>query len=393
MKFIPLVLVLATVSFPILADEERGYGDAIGSAASYSGTIVKDNVGGAVVKPTKSFLQTIWGYVSDAGNGLEKQKALMSGDGVAINASVYSLALRDAERKNEPLKKMKQLQEESKRLEGLARDYQKDASNFGNNIGATLQDIAQTAKKLEGWDQKKQEKLAALLAEHKKLGEKTASDGDPRIASQTIVSLSETFAELETAIMKSPDKAQSIGLGGRLGAMKSLLAGASARLSEKESQIMAATKTLNDLERENGATPEEMQRKMVLGTLNNAVNNLITQAEFSKNRAQLAFSHFSEIEKELAEKGVKAGDVKKFYRDDKNLKALTDSYNDTPMGVYVNSQISKAMGSVCELVNNQCKDGTNSDLFKFLDDSSRQIYKDKVSVPADGSAGTVAQPK
>ena len=379
-----MFVLLAGLSTSAWSGEE-GYGSAIGSAASYSGTIIKDNVGEAV-KPTKGFLQSVWGYLADAGNGIEKQKALMSGDGVAINASVYSLALREAERRNEPLKKMKQSQEEAKRLEGLARDYQEDARNFGSNISATLEELAQTAKKLDGWDKKKQDKLASLLQEHKKLGEQTATDGKARMGSHTIVSLSETFAELETAIMSSPDKAQSLGLSGRLGSMKSLLDGARTRLSTKEEQIMAATRTLNELEKEFGAGPEEMQRRMVLGTLNNAVNNLITQAEFSKNRAQLAFSHFSDIEKELASKGIKGGDVKKYYRDDKNLKALTDSYNDTPMGVYVNSQISKAMGSVCELVNNQCKDGTNANLFNFLDDSGRSIFKDRITTPTDDSA-------
>ncbi len=410
-KIIPLVLVLATISFPTFASagEDEGYMSATGYAGSYTGTVIQDNAGEAVnsvagatravVKPTKSFLQTIWGYLSDAGNGIEKQKALVTGDAVAINASVYSMALRDAERKNEPLKKMKASKEErdesrelsikeAKRLEDLARDYQLDATNFGKSISATLSDIAENATKLKGWDKKKQDKLAVLLAEHKKLGEATALDGKARIASHTTTSLAEMFAELETAVMSSPDQASSIGLSGRMGSMKSLLAGATKRLSDKEEQMLKVTRTLNELaqvdEKKLAATQEDMQRKMVLGTLNNAVNNLITQAEYSKNRAQLAFSHFADIEKELGVKGIKAGDLKKHYRDDKNLKALTDSYNDSPIGVYVNSQISKAMGSVCELVNNQCKDGTNSNLFNFLDDSGRTIFKDRITTPVDG---------
>ncbi|NOT80599.1 MAG: hypothetical protein HOP07_16550 [Bacteriovoracaceae bacterium] len=413
MKFLPIVLILSTISAPVFSQE--GYGTAAHSALKYSGNIISDNAGDisnsvqdatrAVAKPTKSFLASIWGYISDAGNGIEKQKALATGDGVAINASVYSLALREAERKNEPLNQLKskrddtqyalkRSQDEAKRLEELAKAYKEDANNFGRNINTTLQEIASTATRLEGWDKQKQVKLSKLLDEHKKLGEETAKDGDARHASHTLTSLSETFAELETAVLKSPDQAQSIGLGGRLGAMKSLLQGAATRMGEKETQMLQSTRRLNELaqidDKALAASQEDMQRKMVLGTLNNAVNNLITQAEYSKNRAQIAFSHFDDIEKELGVKGVKPGDLKKHYRDDKNLLALTNTYNNSPIGVYVNSQISKALGSVCELVNNQCKDGTNTNLFNFLDDSSRSIFKDRLITPGsiEVDAGT-----
>ena len=104
-------------------------------------------------------------------------------------------------------------------------------------------------------------------------------------------------------------------------------------------------------------------------------------ADFSKVRSQLAFSHFKDIEASMKEKGVKAGDVKDSYK--KNSAALASQYNNTPFGVYVNGQIAKAMGSVCDIVNNQCKEGTNSSLFDFLDDSSRSNYKSLEVTPSE----------
>jgi chromosome segregation ATPase len=380
MKFIPLILLFSTVSFPIRAEQPDYF------PAEYATSYSTQDVTGAITRPIKSFSETIWGFIADTKDKMGMRAAEMTGDAVSISASNYSLALREAERKNEPLKKLKSSQEEAKQLEDLAGEYKKDIEKFEKDIDATLQLVAQDAKAIKGRDQKKQEKLEKLLAERKKLGQKTAIDGDPRHGGHVLLSLSETFSELEMDIMNVPDRAKSIALGKRLEKMKTLLEGATVNLSETQKKMLVVTNRINELAKdENGlpTTPEVMQRRMILGTLNNSVSNLITQAEFSKNRAQLAFSHFADLEKELASKGVKAGDVKKYYRDEKNLKALTDSYNDTPIGVYINSQISKAMGSVCELVNNQCKDGTNSNLFNFLDDSGRAIFKDRVSEPLD----------
>ncbi|MBY0416145.1 MAG: hypothetical protein K2Q18_18375, partial [Bdellovibrionales bacterium] len=143
--------------------------------------------------------------------------------------------------------------------------------------------------------------------------------------------------------------------------------------------VTAKINELSKIDEKKVANEEEsMKRQMILGTLNNSVNNLITNAEFTKVRAQLAFSHFGEFDKELAEKGVKAGDAKEAYK--KNAVAIAAEYNETPFGLYVNGQIAKAMGTICDLVvNNQCKDGSNAVLFDFLNDGSRQP---KLKLPA-----------
>jgi hypothetical protein len=254
-------------------------------------------------------------------------------------------------------------------------------------------DIAKTAKKLQGWDKAHQAKLDKFLDEHKKLGSLTAIDGDARLGSHTMTSLNEAWVDLEDAIKKSPTSAKKLGLDTRLKAMKSLLSGATTRIQEKENQIMATTAKINEFskvdEKQVMSDEAAMKRQMILGTLNNSVNNLINQAEFSKARSQLAFSHFGEIERELAADGVQAGDVKNQYK--KNSVALAAQYNNTPIGIYVNGQIAKAMASVCDLVNNQCKDGTNASLFDFLDDSNRSKFKGPTNdnVPAaKGDAST-----
>jgi hypothetical protein len=406
MKILPIALmVMMTVPGITHAEDEEGTASAISHSASYMADITKDAAGNmagavadlshAVAVPTKEKAKSIWGYLSDVGNGYEKSRAVSNGDGVAINASVYSLALRQAERENLPLKSLqkerderlynlKRAQKESARLVELTNDYKDDATKFQSNISTTLVGIAESAKKLEGWDKAHQEKLNAFISEHKKLGSLTATDGAARAGSHAMLAMSETWSDLESFIKKSPDSAKATGLSGRLKAMSTLLSGATERIADREQKMLATTAKINELSKINESNvaneEESMKRQMILGSLNNSVNNLITSADFSKVRSQLAFSHFGEIEKEMEAKGVKAGDVKEQYK--KNSTALASQYNNTPFGVYVNGQIAKAMGSVCDVVNNQCKEGTNASLFDFLDDSSRMNLKiiDKGSV-------------
>jgi hypothetical protein len=400
MKLLPLAIVLVVMA--PMAHTEEGYVDAAADAASYGGTIIKEtagDVGNTLEDAGHSFAGTtgkaaeaVGGFFSDVGDGFEKNRAIASGDGVSLNASVYSLALRQAGKDNLPLKtlqdgrddrqyKLKRALEETDRLKGLASDYKTDASNFQSNIADTLKGIAKDAKKLKGWDKAHQVKLDKLLEEHKKLGSLTAADGSARVGSHTMVSFKEAWVDLEDAIRKSPTSASKAGLGLRLGAMSSLLSGATERIQGKENEIMATTAKINEYskvdEKSEANDEASMKRQMILGTLNNSVNNLINQAEFSKARSQLAFSHFGEIEKALNGKGLQAGDVKNQYK--KNINALTTQYNNTPIGVYINSQISKAMGSVCDLVNNQCKEGLNASIFNYLDDSGRTQYKTQIN--------------
>jgi hypothetical protein len=389
MKYFPLTLVLA-LSTSFAHAEEEGTWTATKYAGSYSGTVISDNAGAAsgaiqdmahaAYVPTKEAASSAWGYIVDVKDGVVKRSAIANGDGVSINASVYALSLRQAERENTDLKTLqkdrekrqydlKRATEETARLEKLATEYKDAASKFQSNISATVDGIADSAKKLEGWDKAHQEKLDKLLADHKKLGSLTADDGKARTGEHTLVSMKESLSDLETFIKKSPDSAAKAGLTARLNTMSSLMEGAQSRLAEKEDQMRASTAKINELskidETQVAQSEQQMQRRMILGTLN--------QGEFSKVRSQLAFSHFKEIEKEMAAKGVKEGDVKKAYRG--HAKEIAEQYNNTPMGLYVNGQIAKAMGTVCELVNNQCKEGSNAALFDFLDDTSRGNFK------------------
>lgn len=391
---------MVLLSFPVVthSEDEEGTGSAISHATSYAADVTKDAAGNianamadmshAVAVPTKEKSKSVWGFLSDVGNGFEKSRAVSNGDGVAINASVYSLALRQAERENLPLKtlqkerderqyNLKRAQKETERLTELTKDYKDDANKFQSNISSSLVGIAESAKKMEGWDKAHQDKLDAFVAEHKKLGSLTATDGAARVGSHTMLAMNETWSDLEAFVKKSPEAAKSAGLSGRFKAMTTLLSGATERITDREQKMMAATAKLNELSRINegsvASEEESMKRQMILGTLNNSVNNLITSADFSKVRAQLAFSHFGDIEKEMADKGVKTGDVKEQYK--KNSTVLANQYNNTPFGVYVNGQIAKAMSTVCDMVNNQCKEGTNASLFDFLDDSSRINFK------------------
>ncbi|MDD4974878.1 MAG: hypothetical protein PHY93_11040 [Bacteriovorax sp.] len=401
MKYFPLFLIFSLSSASLLANEDEGYLSAGKYAGSYSGTIISDNAGAAsgaiqdvahsIAVPTREASSSAWGYIVDVKDGAVKRAAIANGDGVSINASVYALSLRQAERDNTPLKtlekdkekrqyEMAKSREEADRLQKLAKEYSEVATNFQLNMSASIEGIADSSKKLAGWDKEKQVKLDKLLADHKKLGTLTAEDGSARMGEHTLISMKETLTDLETFIKKSPDAAAKAGLTKRFSAMSSLMEGAQARLSEKENQMRVATAKINELSRtdENqvAETEANMQRKMILGTLNNSVTNLINSGDFSKVRSQLAFTHFKEVEKEMAEKGVKSGDVKKAYM--AQTKELAEQYNNTPFGIYVNSQIAKAMGSVCDLVKNQCKEeGSNGALFNFLDDSSRGTFKVK----------------
>ncbi|MGZ3787807.1 MAG: hypothetical protein ACXVLQ_04750 [Bacteriovorax sp.] len=416
MKLLPIAIAIAAVTPMARAEEDTL--SAASHAVEYAAHVTEDkagefsngveDVGHAIAVPTKEAAHSAWGFLQDVGDGIEKNRAISSGDGLAINTSVYSLALRQAEKENTPLTtlqkerderqyRLKRAQEETDRLNGIAKDYKEDAKNFQSNISSTLTGIAKAAKKLEGWDKAHQAKLDKFLEEHKKLGSLTAEDGNARMGDHTILSLNEAWVDLEDAIKKSPTSAKKLGLDGRLKAMDSLLSGATARIQEKENQIMESTAKINELskvdEKQVANDEASMKRQMILGTLNNSVNNLINQAEFSKARSQLAFSHFGEIERELASSGVQSGDVKNQYK--KNANALAAQYNNTPIGVYVNSQISKAMSSVCELVNNQCKDGMNASLFDFLDDTSRFKFKspsdDSKPARKSNSSGTVTK--
>lgn len=390
-----MVLAVPSISY---SQEEEGTMSALGHTASYAATVSKDaagnmsnalaDMGHAVAVPVKEKSKSMWGFLSDVGNGIEKSRAVSNGDGVAINASVYSLALRQAERDNAALKtlqkdrderqySLQRAQKETQRLSDLTKEYKDDAVKFQSNVASSLIGIAESAKKMDGWDKAQQAKLDSFVSEHKKLGSLTAEDGSARMGSHALLKLNETWSELESFMKKSPEAAKSAGLTTRLKAMTTLLAGASDRIADREQKILVTTAKINELSKVNefNVADEEafMKRQMVLGTLNNSVNNLINSADYSKVRSQLAFAHFSEVEKEMEAKGVKAGDVKEQYK--KNSVALASQYNNTPFGVYVNGQIAKAMGSVCDLVSNQCKEGMNSSLFDFLDDSSRSNFK------------------
>lgn len=410
MKLLPLTL--AIIGMTTTGHCEEGYLSAAGSAIGYGWDVTKENAGDlanglqdaghVVAVPTKEVSKSVWGYVSDWFTGGSKKINEITGDGVGINADVFTLALREAQRENTKLNilqkereerqyRLKRTIDESERLKGLSTDYKTDAANFQKNMVATVTDIANVAKKLEGWDEKHQANLKKLLDEHKDLGTLTSKDGEARIGSHVLISMREALTDLEDAIKKSPDSARKLGLDGRMGAMKSLFEGATVRIQEKEGEIantMAKINKLSSVDEGKVANEEAyLKRMMILGTLNNSVNNLITQSEFSKNRSHLAFSHFSEIENDLKDKKIQAGDVKNAYK--KNGVALASQYNNTPIGVYVNNQIAKAMGSVCELVNNQCKEGVNASLFDFLDDSSRTNYKIPTSAPTPNSTEPV----
>jgi hypothetical protein len=406
MKILSLaVLVALTAPAITCAQEDEGTMSAAAYAATYAGHVTRDAAGNVVnavadlghniAVPVKEKSKSVWGFLSDIGNKFEKSRAISSGDGVEINSKVYALALRQAERDNTPLTTLKKEREErqynlkraldeTNRLTDLAKDYKEDAGKFQANIETTMVGIAESAKKLQGWDKAHQAKLEAFVSEHKKLGSLTADDGSARVGSHAVIAMNETWSELEDFIRKSPESARSAGLNTRMSAMSSLLQGAGERISDREQKIMAITAKINELSKidESKANDEEsMKRQMILGTLNNSVNNLIMSADFSKARSQMAFAHFKDIEASMKDKGVKSGDVKDTYK--KNSAVLASQYNNTPFGVYVNGQIAKAMGSVCDIVNNQCKEGTNSSLFDFLDDSSRSNYKSIIPVPSD----------
>lgn len=412
MKFTPFLFLLILPN----TYAKEGTWTATKYGAAYAGTVIADNAGeamGAVQDaahaayvPTREAAGSAWGYVLDVKDGMVKRSAISNGDGVAINASVYAMSLRQAERENKDLKQLqkdrekrqydlKRATEETERLQKLATEYVDLASKFQSNISETLNGIAESAQKLEGFDKAHQDRLQQILDQHKKLGALTAEDGKSRVGQQALVSMKEALVDLEDFARKSPEAAAKAGLTMRLAAMSSMLEGAQERFTEKEDQIEKAQKKINELsavdESKVALTEQDMQRNMILGSLNNSVSNLITNGEFSRVRSQLAFSHFNEIEKEMKEKGVKAGDVKKAYKD--HMKELADQYNNTPLGVFVNGQIAKAMGTVCEFVNNQCKDGTNNQLFDFLDDTSRGKFKIVMPETPTADPQTVTTPK
>lgn len=400
MKFFPLFLSLTIIPTSYSAENSKG---AIATTARYAGNVLRDNAGELansasnayqiIASPTREAASFAWGFLSDVGNGLQKSRAIANGDGVEVNAKVYALALREAERQNQDLKTLqsdrerrqrdlKRAREETTRLEKLSADYKIDANNFQQNINTSLVEIASNAQKLEAWSPEHQAKLDAFVAENKKLGEATAADGKPRVGAHVLVGMSSAWANLEDAILKTNNTALRKVFSTKFSAMKSYLASANERIQDREAKIQESMKTINELSKinENGVadSEESMRRQMVLGTLNNSVVNLINDAEFSKVRSQLAFSHFADIEKQLGAKGVKPGEVKAAYM--ANKEALAAQYNETPIGLYVNGQISKAMSSVCEMVANQCQEKSQPDLLRVIDATPRTT-NGKIEIP------------
>ena len=246
MKLIPIVLAL-TIFSPIgfgadVLSEVSGSSDG---GESESGTV-----------PTERTAKSTWGFLSDIGNGFEKRRAIMAGDGVAVSASVYAMALRQAERDNKDLKKLekdrkeqeiksKRVLEESARLAKVGKEYEEDAVKLQSNVSAALSEIAQTAVNLPGWTPAHQENLNKLLAENNKLGALKSSDGNDRIGTHALLSLKTAWVDLESFIKKNPDAAKKIGLDGKLKTMSSLLSGASQKIEEKEKSVCISTELVN----------------------------------------------------------------------------------------------------------------------------------------------------
>lgn len=411
-KILPLAILVA-ISIPNVHAEDATEDTLTAGkhATGYAGLVIRDSANDLSNK-VKSLARPVGdailegadvagGFLSDLYEGGSKKYAISAGDGVTINARVYSLALRDAVKKNSELKMVESTRKEVKRnledaiketdeLKSYGEEYKDYAVKFQKNASGAVLDLVESTRKLAVKDKALQEKLDQFIADHKKIGSLTAEDGNARIGSHTLVSMNETLAQIKGFIERTPEAANSEVLKGRFNAMTSLLANATKNINDKEQKIATSIGKINfysQFDDKRMAEDEEaLKRQIILGTLNNSVNNLITNAEFSKVRSQLAFAHFNEIEKEM--KGVKAGDVKDQYK--KNIGALSSQYNNTPFGVYVNSQIAKAMGSVCELVNNQCKEGTNASLFDFLDDTNRSNYKagESKEVVAPGASVT-----
>lgn len=407
MKLFPLIIALTLV--PTSYAEENKIG-SLATTARYAGHVLRDNAGElansaaaayqVVASPAKEVAHSAWGFLSDVGNGWQKNLAIVNGNGVELNAKVYALALREAERQNKDFKTLqsdrdkrqrdlKRAREEAIRLEKLSTDYKTDAANLQTNINATLVEIATNAQKLEAWSPEHQEKLNAFIEENKALGAATAKDGQSRSGAHALAGMSNAWASLEDAIAKTNDIALKKVFATKYAAMKSFLSGANERIQDREAKIQESMSTINELSRINendvSDSEESMKRQMILGTLNTSVGNLINNAEFSKVRSQLAFSHFSDIEKQLSAKGVKTGEVKAAYI--ANQEALAAQYNETPMGIYVNGQINKAMSLVCEMVANQCKENAQTNLLKIINSAAREIPA-KILTPSTDSPNT-----
>ncbi|MBY0414055.1 MAG: hypothetical protein K2Q18_07810, partial [Bdellovibrionales bacterium] len=339
MKILPLaVLVALSVPNVILAEDGDEPNGAIVTNVNYAKTVAKDNykaamnslqdLGHKVYTKTAGFFDALGDSVSDVTDSFQTSRAISNGDGVEINARVYSLALRKAENAEGGVKQLKKDQQEreyslkqaKKEVDGLAdlsKDYKKVATDSAYNVGDALVGIAEQTQKLKGWDEAHQKKMDEFVKQHKELGKLTAEDGAGRVGEQMLLSMKESWTSLGDFIKKSPDAAKAAGLEVKFNNMSSVLVKSITRMTEKEGQILTSMGKINTLSKaiEAGAIDEEsLQRQTILGTLNNSVNNLITSAEFSKARSQLAFSKFSEIEDSMKKKGVKAGDAKEAYK-------------------------------------------------------------------------------
>lgn len=397
-----LLIMLPTVSFAQgelgMDGEDARAQDVKKAHGNYNATVLRQAGGdflnaaddaayNYLYKPGREVARNVGGFFSDVIDGSAKRMAVANGDAVSVNANAYLLTLRKEERENQELNKTasaleeqsrvyKKSEKEVERLKSLAEEYKVNAKEFQQNLGGAVKDLAETTQKIEGLSAAQKDQIAGFLKAHQELGKETAKSGDPKYLDHFAVSMSEMLSTLGTAVKGSQLGAQKKTLEGRIERMRDYMQSAATKFKQKELEITDATEKVNSSRSQLAklsTDEQQLRREQVLSSLNNSVVGIINNAEFSKIRSQLAFAHFDDIAKELKDKGLNSKDVKKAYKE--RLSDITKQYNETPIGLYVNGQISKAMGSVCDLVANQCKDAADNKFFDFMDDSSRKSLK------------------
>jgi len=318
----------------------------------------------------------------------------MSSDPVKLAGALYSQELRAAKKANPEADKSAdarvkrkqdydELQRLSKILDTSMGKYDDILNKSKTDSDLTLTQVFNQANSMKISDQASKEALKKAADDHAKLGALTAKDSDPRTFSQLSVSMKSNLQRFGAWLSSIPESAEKTILEKKLKLALSNASDSQEKLDALNTEILGVTNKMGQIENfdEKGALDNEfnLRRAMALSSLQNSVSNLVTHNDYKKSRLQLAFANFSDMEKEMMGKGVLAGDVKATYKN--NIKKIAEQYNNTPIGLYVNDQIAKAISSVCDLVQNQCAEGSRGRVFDFLNDTSRDILKKNEVTP------------
>ena len=303
----------------------------------------------------------------------------ISGQTAAMAATLYAQELKklsdaETEKSNQSKQALRQRENALKNiasLESSLAKHQKANEELKEKANAAMDEFLTAVEKRAEKNKELKDKIQEIRLQREKLKNEKDTGKIAILKSKLnegIASLSQKtgsfFSGIRTSLLKQ-----------EYNNMARLVDNSQVEMDSITNEIADLAKVItNPPIEETVASPDEKSKLAMM----NAISNFLTNAEFAKMRADMAMTNFNDIDAALEKQGLKDAKSKDNFADQSDK--IIEQYNNTPMGLYVTKQIARAMSGVCELVANQCKDGTSSDLFKFLNDSKslKQNLQDKL---------------